>query len=318
MTAPAADAPAATGQRPSIAAPLASGPLLVLTAAVLWGTVGPARALAQDGLPAVVVGGWRQLLGGIVLLVPLVARRARPGLLRLASRPAVLAAAAATGAYQVLFLHAVTAVGASLATAVALGVAPAATGICSWLWQRDRPSGLWAASTAICVTGTTLLLSRLTSGQQPNISGLLAALGAGLCYGLYTVAARTMATDGADVTAVAAVTLLLGALPALPWMATHAPAVLHPAPLLLVSWLGVITCGAAYWCFMRGMTSTPASAAGTLSLAEPIAAVSLSVALLGEKLSGVQASGCALVVVGLAITAIRPAQQAAVPPRRRR
>jgi len=97
------------------------------------------------------------------------------------------------------------------------------------------------------VVGTTLLLAGPMSGQQPNVLGLLAALGAGVCYGLYTVAARTMATGGADVTAVAAVTLLLGALPALPWMATHAPAVLHLAPLLLVLWLGIITCGAAYW-----------------------------------------------------------------------
>ena len=308
MTAPAPTAAIGTKRHLPAVAPLASGPLLVLTAAVLWGTVGPARALAQDGLSAVALGGWRQLLGGMVLLVPLVVRRARPGLLRLASRPAVLAAAAATGAYQVLFLYAVTAVGAGLATAVALGVAPAATGIGSWLWQRDRPGRLWAVSTAICVTGTTLLLSGSTSGQQPDVLGLLAALGAGLCYGLYTVAARIMATDGADVTAVAAVTLLLGALPALPWMAVHAPAVLHPEPLLLVAWLGGITCGAAYWCFMRGMTSTSASAAGTLSLAEPIAAVALSVALLGEKLTAAQASGCALVVVGLAITATRPRQ----------
>lgn len=264
MTAPAATAAIGTGQQLPAAAPLPSGPLLALTAALLWGTVGPARALAQDGLPAVAVGGWRQLLGGMILLVPLVVRRARPGLLRLASRPAVLAAAAATGAYQVLFLYAVTAVGAGLATAVALGVAPAATGICSWLWQHDRPGRLWAVSTAICVAGTTLLL--------------------------------------------------LGALPALPWMAVHAPAVLHPAPLLLVVWLGVVTCGAAYWCFMRGMTSTSASAAGTLSLAEPIAAVALSVALLGEKLTAAQAGGCALVVVGLTITASRPARQ----PRSRR
>jgi len=306
VTAPAATAATGTRQQLPAAASLTSGPLLVLIAALLWGTVGPARALAQDGLPAVALGGWRQLLGGMILLVPLVVRRARPGLLRLASRPAVLAAAAATGAYQVLFLYAVTAVGAGLATAVALGVAPAATGICSWLWQRDRPGRLWAVSTAICVAGTTLLLSGSTSGQQPGGLGLLAALGAGLCYGLYTVAARIMATDGTDVTAVAAVTLLLGALPALPWMAVHAPAVLHPAPLLLIVWLGVVTCGAAYWCFMRGMTSTSASAAGTLSLAEPVAAVALSVALLGEKLTAAQASGCALVVVGLAITASKP------------
>lgn len=322
MTAPAGTAAAATAlgegeQAPSTRASLASGPLLVLTAAGLWGTVGPARALVHDGLPVLVVGGWRQLLGGLVLLGPVVVRRARPGLLRLACRPAVLAAAAATGAYQVLFLHAVDVVGAGLATAVTLGVAPAATGFCWWLWQHERPGGIWVASTAICVAGTTLLLSGTTGGQHSGVAGLLAALGAGLCCGLYTVAARTIATGGADVTAAAAVTLLLGALPALPWMAMQAPAVLHPAPLLLVLWLGVVTCGAAYWCFMRGMTSTPASAAGTLSLAEPVAAVALSVALLGEKLTAAQAGGCALVVVGLAVTAVRPERRPAVPAHRR-
>lgn len=165
-------------------------------------------------------------------------------------------------------------------------------------------------STAICVAGTTLLLSHSTSGQQPDVLGLLAALGAGLCYGLYTVAASTTAaTEGTNMTTVAAITLLLGALPAVPAMAARAPAVLHPAPLLLGVWLGVVTCGSVDWCFMHGIQSTPASTAGTLSLAEPLAAVALSVALLGEKLSGVQISGCALVVVRPAITAIRPTRQ---------
>lgn len=289
---------------------LVSGPVLVLTAASLWGTVGPARALVHDNLPALVVGGWRQLLGGAVLLVPVMARRARPSLLRIGCRPAVIVAAAATGVYQILFLYAVTAVGAGLATAVALGVAPAATGLCSWLWQRVRPRMLWAVSTAICAAGTTLLLSGATSGPRPGVLGLLAARGAGLCYGLYTVAASTTAaTEGIDMTAVAAVTLLLGALPCLPAMATHAPAIFHPAPLLLLLWLGVVTSGAAYWSFMRGMKSTTASTAGTLSLAEPVAAVCLSVVLLGEKLSATQITGCALVTLGLAVTATKAKRQ---------
>lgn len=319
-SASAATAPAENGQRSAPAESRSSGPLLVLSAALLWGTVGPARALAHDGLPALVVGGWRQLLGGVVLLaliLPFMTRPARPGLLQLAARPPVLAAAAATSAYQVLFLYAVTEVGAGLATAVALGVAPAATGICSWLWQRERPRGLWAASTAICVTGTTLLLSAPTDGQRPDNLGLLAAVGAGLCYGVYTVAAKTMATGRANLTAVAAVTLLLGALPALPWMVTDLHAVLHPGPLLLIGWLGLVTSGAAYWCFMRGMISTSASTAGTLSLAEPVAAVALSVVLLGEKLTALQASGCALVVLGLAVTAVGPARRSRNLPRPR-
>lgn len=58
-------------------------------------------------------------------------------------------------------------------------------------------------------------------------------------------------------TAVALGVAPLGALPAVPAMAARAPAVLHPAPLLLVVWLGVVTCGAAYWCFMHGIQAPP-------------------------------------------------------------
>jgi len=97
----------ARASRASRASRVPSGPLLVVTAALLWGTVGPAAALAGSQLSAVVLGGWRQALGGAVLVLPSLARGRHRELVALARSRAVLAAAAATGVFQVLFLYAV-------------------------------------------------------------------------------------------------------------------------------------------------------------------------------------------------------------------
>ncbi len=51
-------------------------------------------------------------------------------------------------------------------------------------------------------------------------------MGAGLCYGIYTVAAKVATTRSVDMTAVAGVTLLLGCLPAL----DGEQRAQHPAP----------------------------------------------------------------------------------------
>jgi DME family drug/metabolite transporter len=282
------------------------GSLLVLTAATLWGTVGPAQVLADSDLSPAALGGWRLLLGALALLVPVAVHRAGlAGMVRLARRPPVLVAAAATGIYQVLFLYAVATTGAGLATAVALGTAPAATGLCSKLWLAERLGRAWFLSAALCICGCALVLGRPSSLQSPAHGlGLLAAIGAGACYGLYTVAAKDVSRTSEDLGAVAGVTLLLGALPVLPWTLSSTPELGRPDTLLLVLWLGLVTTGAAYWCFMRGITTTSAAAAGTLSLAEPVAAVALSLLVLREPVTTAQGLGMALVLLGLAVVSV--------------
>ncbi|WP_326686854.1 MULTISPECIES: EamA family transporter [unclassified Streptomyces] len=48
-----------------------NGPLLgaglVLGAAVLWGTVGPAQVLASSPMTPTALGGWRLVVGGLIL-----------------------------------------------------------------------------------------------------------------------------------------------------------------------------------------------------------------------------------------------------------
>ncbi|OLT11317.1 hypothetical protein BJF79_24500 [Actinomadura sp. CNU-125] len=125
----------------------------MLAAGVLWGTVGPAQVLAAAPASPVALGGARILFGGAILAaVVLATGRGSFALGRDAWRP-VLAAAAATGAFQALFFSAVDRTGAAVATAVVFGVVPVATGVCERVALGVRPGRAWWAGTVCAVAG---------------------------------------------------------------------------------------------------------------------------------------------------------------------
>ena len=302
------------------ARPHVDGALPVLAAAVLWGTVGPAQVLADSTAPPAALGAVRLLLGGAVLLValPLLRRRfpAGPGASRLWRRPAVgwlLLAAVSTGVFQVAFLTSVTRTGAALATVVALGVAPPAAGLVSWLATGERLTPVWAAGTGAAVGGTALvLLPGGTAGVDPLGIGL--GVVAGACYGLYTVSAKLLLDGRAPVLVAIAVTLLGGGLVLSPALVIDPGALAEPAALALVVWLAVPATALAYVLFVGGLARISAGAAGTLSLAEPLVAAGLGFALLGERLPPSAAVGVLLLLAGLVAVAGPRRTPAPVPP----
>ncbi len=116
-----------------------AGSLLVLAAAVLWGTTGTALALAPAGTDPVSVGAVRIAVGGAAL----VAFAAwRGGILPLGRWPLTATAAAAAGvaAYQPFFFAGVSRTGVAVGTVVAIGSAPVMTGIVGFLFRGERPS----------------------------------------------------------------------------------------------------------------------------------------------------------------------------------
>lgn len=284
----------------------ASGAGLVLAAAVLWGTVGPAQVLAASPMEPAALGGWRLLVGGVVLGT---VTAGRPDRLRaLAVRPVLrplLVCAFSTGFYQAAFLSSVSRTGAALATVIALGTAPAATGVCARWVTGERVGAAWLASTIAAVAGCALLLA--PGGARVDPLGLLLAVAAGTCYGLYTVFAKQLAaaSPAADLPAFSALSLLLGSLALLPWMINDSAPLRDGTTLCLIAWLGLATTAVAYWLFSAGLARVRATAAGTLSLAEPLAAALLGVLLLHEHLSLSALAGCALILAGM-ITACLP------------
>jgi DME family drug/metabolite transporter len=290
----------------------ASGALLVLAAGVLWGTVGPAQVLAAPDAGPVAVGGARIMSGGLVLAVLVLAadRRAFRGLTRRTWAP-LAAASAATGTFQAAFFSAVDRTGAAVATAVVFGLAPVSTGLCERLVLRTRLSGRWWAGTACAVGGVALLMLPGTD-VRVDPAGVLLSLAGGMCFGVYTVSAKVLTGRDAGMAAAVAVTLLAGGAALLPWTLAELPALAAPRSAALVGWLGIAATAAAYMCFVTGLGRVAAATAGTLSLAEPLVAAVLAVAVLGERLSAPVAAGSLLLLGGLVVVSVpartRPAR----------
>lgn len=269
--------------------------VLVLLSAVCFGTTGTAQALGPDGTEPAVVGAARVLVGGALL----VALAWRGGA---AAWPRVPLALGAIGVatYQLTFFAAVDATGVAVGTVVALGSGPVFAG----LLARERPSVRWSVATALAVAGVAVLVIT-GGGAEVEPRGVLLALGAGLSYATYTVAAkRLLAVHGPE--AVMARLFGLGALLLAPVLIVEGLGEVGTAGgLALVVYLGAVPTALAYVLFARGLRHLPANEVATLTLAEPVTATALGVIVLAERPEAPALAGIALVLAGLAVLTVR-------------
>lgn len=300
--------------------------LLVLAAAVCFGTTGTAQALAPDGATPASVGAARLVLGGLVLAVvgaagALASRRTRPASSTSTSgaasaaaasptsrTPVVLAVTAAAAAlamvgYQPTFFAGTAANGVAVGTLVALGTGPLVAGALEWLVLRRRPTRRWAVATGVAIAGVALLAA--APGGGTGIGGLLASVAAGLCYGVYAVGTKILLEAGWGVVRVVSLVFGIGALLALPlllvsptaWLAT-------PGGLAVALWLGIVSLAVGYLLFAAGLARLPAATAATLTLAEPVTAGLLGVLVLGEVLGPQALVGVVVVVAAVALLSL--------------
>lgn len=315
----------------------AAAVLAAIGAAVLWGTTGTAQALGPDSSDPAAVGAARILLGALVLILlsgsswrrvavpdprcgpeaggagP--AGHTRRGFLSRLPRPALVALGGLTvAAYQACFFLGVARTGVAVGTVLALGVAPLATGLLG-LGLGERPSRRWMVATAGAIVGVVLLVTgSAPGGHGVDVLGVTAALGAGVSYAGYTIAARALLVRGERGLPVMASFFTLGALLLAPsllladlgWLAT-------PSGLFMVAWLGLVATGLSYVLFQHGLARLPAGTVATLSLAEPLTATVLGVLVLREQLSGLTAAGIAVVVLSLSVVAVRRRPRPVVP-----
>jgi DME family drug/metabolite transporter len=156
----------------------------------------------------------------------------------------------------------------------------------------------------MAVAGTALLvIGPRGLGEAAGHFGLgaLLALGAGVSYAVYAVAAKGLLARVAPL-AVAAITFALAALflaPALLGEATAGRAVATGWPLLL--YLGLGPTAVAYVLFTAGLGRVPATVAGIVSLLEPLTATTLGLLVFGERLGPVGVTGATLLLAALAL-----------------
>ncbi|MEI6825794.1 MAG: DMT family transporter [Desulfuromonadales bacterium] len=277
------------------------GILLILLAAILWGTTGTSQALAPPGAHPLTVGALRLAVGGAALLLLALAR----GQITRASfsKPGItLLAALLVAAYQLSFFKAVSTTGVAVGTMVAIGSGPLFAGLFSLLFHSERPDRRWLIATSLAIAGLLVLfIPAPGSAAQIKTSGVLLALAAGASYAGYTLSIKQL-LPGNSSDAVIAVVFTLGGILLVPflfgsdlaWTAT-------PGGLVIILHLGLVATAVAYLLFARGLRSVPAVHAVTLSLAEPLTAATLGILVLRERLTLTAAIGMGLVLAGLVV-----------------
>jgi DME family drug/metabolite transporter len=283
----------------------------VLIAAVLFGTTGTAQALGPD-IDPLAVGSARIVVGAALLaVVALLAGRVggSKGRASLGSgdRRLVLLSGCFVAVYQASFFAAVANTGVAVGTVVALGSAPAFTGLFSRLFAGERLEPRWFVATGLACAGVCLLTLAGGSGGEASAAGIGLALAAGAGYAGYTVAGKHLLDRGATPEGVMAAAFGTGAIILLPTLVVTPTGELFSAQgLALAAYLGAVATTIAYVLFARGLEQIGASETATLTLAEPVTAMALGVLVLGERPTSGGAAGAALVLGGLALLALRP------------
>jgi DME family drug/metabolite transporter len=273
----------------------------VLTAAVLFGTTGTAQALGPD-IDPLAVGSARIVVGAALLaVVALVTGRASLGS---GDRRLVLLSGCFVAIYQASFFAAVANTGVAVGTVVALGSAPAFTGLFGRLFAGERLEPRWFVATGLACAGVCLLTLAGGSGGEASAAGIGLAVAAGAGYAGYTVAGKHLLDRGATPEGVMAAVFGTGAIILLPTLALMPTRELFSSQgLALAAYLGAVATTIAYVLFARGLKQIGASETATLTLAEPVTAMALGILVLGERPTSGGAAGAALVLGGLALLA---------------
>ncbi len=292
------------------------GVLMVLAAAMLWGTTGTAQSLAGGQLSSYWVGSLR-LLVAAVFFVPWLAVTDRPALSphSMAALPwrGIGLAAVCMCSYNLVFFAGVRATGVAVGTAIALGSGPVWAGLLQALAVRRAPPGVWWLGTSLAVTGIALMMVSSGTAAGLNAFGVLMCLGAGLSYAVYALVNKHMVSaahvgedstegGGASAGAITAAVFVTAAALAVPiaLLLAGVPQITSQE-LVIVAWLGVMSTAMAYLLFSHALRHISGATGVALALAEPVTAFVLAIVIVGERPGWQAYAGLAVVLAGLVI-----------------
>jgi DME family drug/metabolite transporter len=217
--------------------------------------------------------------------------------------------AVSVAVYQITFFASVATTGVAVGTVVTIGSGPAFAGLLATALGR-RPSHRWMIATAGAVVGCAALVS---GGEAAGVDplGIVLALVAGFGYASYATIAGYLINRGDDDLAVIASLFGGAAILLLPGLIVSSPGwLLEPTALAVVLYLGVVTTTLGYVLYARGLRTTPVPTAATLTMAEPVVAALLGLAVLGERLGSVALAGLGL--IGASLLLLIPRRKAPV------
>jgi drug/metabolite transporter, DME family len=275
------------------------GLLLIVTAAMTWGTTGATMKLVAAGSPMspLLVGFLRVAIAAPCLCL---AARWLVGPIRLpdrGDRGRLLVAGLAMGAFQACYFWGVMKTSVAVGSLIAISSAPILITVLAAVLLGERIDGLTWGALLVGIAGAALLtvgphgLERLPPGF---VVGVALALGAGLSYAVYAVAVKSLVHSAPPLN-IAALTFSVAALSLLPVLLVEWPSA-DARGWALLAYLGVVPTAVAYILYVIGLRTTPVTVSGVLTLAEPLTATLLGVLFFGDRLGLSGTVGAALLL----------------------
>jgi DME family drug/metabolite transporter len=275
---------------------------LALVAAGLWATLGLIyHRLESYGLSRLTIAFFRAVVAALILF-PILGWR-RPRWLRVERRDWPLFTALGllgVAAFFVVYIYAIALTGMGVA-AVLMYTAPAWVTLISAIFFEEPLDRLKVGALVLACVGCALV-GRVYDLDSVRLNwwGILAGLGAGLTYGLYTTFSK-VAQHRYTSWGTLAYALGLGGLFMLPLQSptVMVQALTNPVVILWLLVLGVFPTLVGGVAFNAALRRVPASDASIVATLEPVIAALLGWACLGEQLEGPQLLGAGLILTAV-------------------
>jgi len=271
---------------------------LVALAALCWGISGGiAGILMAEGWDAFVVAFYRGAIGLACVLSWLALRPHHSGLAD--SRLWFWAAIAGLGVAGNFAFYFVSIDNGNVAVAATLMYcAPVYVYLVSFALRLEAPSPFKLTAIAVVVLGVALL-TRIYDIDSAAVSpmGVAAGLLSGLCYAAFIFAFRNAAAYGSPQAVLAIAFTVLAAVLLWPGDDEQTVAALTTPDWRLFAALGVLGAGVSFFFYVVGMRRTRPTTASIVAMVEPITATLFGVAIMGERLAGLQLVGMGLILV---------------------
>jgi drug/metabolite transporter, DME family len=275
------------------------GLLLIMLAAVLWGTVGiSTKTIYQLATTnPISIGFFRLAISLPVLLSVCWAKQGkRMFQISLGDLGLMTLIGFLTALYQVCYFAAIARTGVALTALVAICTAPIMVAVISVAFTRRSPSRstLVALIGALSGTGLLVVFQEQSKISGAETSGIVLALVSAFCYALMTFTSQKLAAQY-DPFQSLAISFSLGAAMLFGFVRSEGMVMTYtPQAWMLLIYLGTIPTALAYVLFFKGMRSTSATAASISTLLEPMVATLLAWFLFGERFTPVGFVGVAL------------------------
>jgi drug/metabolite transporter (DMT)-like permease len=288
-----------------------SGYLLIVTASIIWGTMGIFGKFAfAYGINPVTLTALRILISSATLLVPLAFSKRKLLRVRRKDMPRLLILGIFGVALQrISYFYAVDLTTATIA-AVLFYTYPVFVSLYAALFRKERITPSIVVAMILAFSGVVFTVKAYqASWLSANLLGLVFGMLTSLLFAVYFLVTRklrdsytnwTLLVFGDGIGAVALAPLLCFSVSEI---------ISYPQPLwMLILVIALFPSLIGYLIFSFALRYVEPSRGSILSVIEPLSAAAFSVAVLGETFEPLQLAGVVLVLAGVTILFYKPKQ----------